>query len=62
MVNENTIGRPCEDSCPYRGKCRLNFRPRRLIRAHEYSFGTGTKVTVAADGTREYSCENLFGA
>eukprot|EP00965_Chrysotila_dentata_P127623 4220635-Pleurochrysis_carterae.AAC.1 len=28
-----------------------------LIRAHEYSYGKDTKVTVKADGTSQFVCE-----
>eukprot|EP00965_Chrysotila_dentata_P222232 6192832-Pleurochrysis_carterae.AAC.2 len=57
MASENLIGRPCLDNCPYGRKCNLNFTPRQLIRAHEYAFGSGTKLVVEEDGTRTYSCE-----
>eukprot|EP00965_Chrysotila_dentata_P033132 1103774-Pleurochrysis_carterae.AAC.1 len=31
--------------------------PVNLIRAHEYLYGTGTKITVKENGTHEYYCE-----
>eukprot|EP00965_Chrysotila_dentata_P197561 6178251-Pleurochrysis_carterae.AAC.1 len=60
MAMEITIKRPCIDSCPYGRNCHLNFTPRSLIRAHEYSFGSENKVVVEANGTRTYSGATLL--
>ena len=47
---------PCKGNCAFGRKCGLHFPPIRLIRAHEYSFGTETSCTGSADDC-SYSCE-----
>eukprot|EP00965_Chrysotila_dentata_P110873 3664371-Pleurochrysis_carterae.AAC.1 len=37
-VTNFTLGRACEDDCPYNRDCGLLLTPKNLLRAHEYSF------------------------
>jgi hypothetical protein len=51
----------CSAGCPQKGECRLHYAPKRLIRAHEASFGPTSETTAEqqSDGTWEnFQCGN----
>ena len=43
QAEENRIGVPCSDSCPFDRKCGRNFTPATLVAAHERVYGTGVQ-------------------
>eukprot|EP00965_Chrysotila_dentata_P252979 6210985-Pleurochrysis_carterae.AAC.2 len=58
-VSTFQLGRPCQSCCPFNRKCGMAIPPKRLICAHEHSFGTNTRVETAADGTNVCKAEKI---
>jgi hypothetical protein len=43
QAEDNTIGVPCDEGCPFDRKCGRNFTPATLLAAHERVYGTGVQ-------------------
>eukprot|EP00965_Chrysotila_dentata_P053789 1784083-Pleurochrysis_carterae.AAC.1 len=53
QAEENTLGNPCLDSCPFGRKCGRNISQAVLIRAHQRVYGT---LTTRSEDGKKYSC------